>query len=893
SISFSGIWVLEKIAAEEEFTVADGRWTAVNPQIAAFNMSAYVFNRIKLPAKYNGLALTLEVKFFLSEGRILEIYNPMHEARSFDFRLQVDPLFSNFVEYRDMNLAIAPSQGPLIINLSLSYLEFLLMTHVSLDPGERDFVDLTPPFIRSMALAQANILTEMLDALEPYGFKLTNLYRKLGRVSDLYELAAQNFEVQDSDSAMSNLVTARNLYRDAYLETMNAYSGTFGWTPTLVVVLVFFSFAVSRMLTENRLMGNIGFAILLPLVLTLFIPTQPGLRLFIFNLGFLVEKLTAPFFLSFLLQFVQIAIVVIIVVVSMFTDLRNLASQVFGVSMKNLRRRKMKTTLALSTIIVVSASAMCLLTFASVEPTHRVPVSGFSPRVSSGLVVYRQMAVTTKPDATSGDVLTRTVYYEPFKAHEISWFSKDWVDSMSVYGVETVRLHTLEGLTISDFSIFNLVATDPYFMERYLDASEVLGAPCIEPKDTNVVLIGSEIASRYNLTAGSALLLGNRRFTVKGVFEEQRAIEDLKDLDGSPFLFQVVDPVTKEITGGSFIIGSTNDFPLGELRIYKISIVTDKEHSQNATLFVDEILPAGLDFWETDAASFVSSYLVHVISDGSITAVYSGGPVVNLWGNWQVHIAPIAITALLLVTNALGTIAERKPEIHTIFTMGASPTRIRFIILAEGLVLGIMGGIFGYVFGYAFAQVTGSALPSMVQENMIGGGPFAISFSVATIASLLGYLLPPGLAVKSAVPSGRLSKTMKDIIEVKRGEVNLVVPMKLQLGEMRVFDDFLKDLVKGYSSTMYSKIDMSQLASKRFGGEETWVFDIRCASGHVSNYQVSILARPNTDLQVLLSPLDVMERKLTRWTLEHRHNLKRTCLILRDELLKFITFKKK
>jgi len=175
---------------------------------------------------------------------------------------------------------------------------------------------------------------------------------------------------------------------------------------------------------------------------------------------------------------------------------------------------------------------------------------------------------------------------------------------------------------------------------------------------------------------------------------------------------------------------------------------------------------------------------------------------------------------------------------------------------------------------------------------MIGGWPFAISFSVATMASLIGYLLPPGLAVKSAVPSGRLRKRMEDMIEMKRGEVSLVVPIKLQLEEMTVFDDFLVDLVKGYSRVMYSEISMSKFSSKESGDERIWEFIIQCASGHVTKYQVSILAKPNLDLKVQLKPVDIMEGKPTRWTPEHRYNLRRMSPILREELLKFTTFKK-
>ena len=892
SISLSGIWVLEKIVGEREFTIVDEKWTAVHPQTIALNKSAYEFDEIDLLCKHSTSALTLESKLFLARGRILKLFNPIGEARKFDRRLSIDPLFSNFVEYKGINLAIVPFEEPLTVNVSLSYVDFFLTACISLDPGEKDFVDLTPSFVRSLSSCQVSSLKEMLDALEPYGFKLTNLYNRLRRVSTLYELGAQYFENQDMNRAMENLVMAGNLYRDVYFETVNTYTGTFRWTPALIVILIFFSFALSRMMTERGLLANVILAILLLLTFALFISTQPGFQFLISNLPFVFQKLGMPSFASFLIQFVQIVVILIIIVASLFTNLRDLASQTFGISMRNLRRRKMKTGLALLTIVVVSASAMCLLTFSSVKPTHHRPIYDLTPKVDNGLIVYKQVTVTTKPSPTGEDVSTRTVYYESFQSHEISWFLKDWVDSMNIYGIRTVRLYTLEGFTISDFSIFNLVTTDPYFMEKYLNASEVLGASRLDPTDRNMVSVGSKIASEYNLTTGSAVLLNDRRFIVKGIFNEQSVIENSKDLDGDSFLFQISDPVTREIKGGSFILGSINDFSVDELRIYKISIVAKSEHAENITVVAHEFLPLGFDFWETDQASFVSSYLMRVISEGFVLAIYSGEPTLALWGNWQNHIAPIAITAMLLVTNALGTVSERKSETRTVFTMGASPTRVRFIILLEGLVLGIVGGIFGYVFGYAFAQVSGFALPSLVQENMISGSPFTISFSIATFASLLGYLIPSELAVRSAVPSGKLSKKLKDIIEIKRGEVSVVVPMKLQLKEMRLFDDFLEYLVTDYSKTIYSEITMGKLSSKESMDGKIWRFVVSCAGGCVSDYQVSILAKVNVDVKVVIEPFDIGAGETSQWTSEHRYNLRRLSPLLREELLKFTAFKK-
>jgi len=465
---------------------------------------------------------------------------------------------------------------------------------------------------------------------------------------------------------------------------------------------------------------------------------------------------------------------------------------------------------------------------------------------------------------------------------------------MNVYGIKTVHLSKPDGFTINNFNTFNVVVINPEFMEKYLNISEFLDSQWLNPEDQNMVLIGSKIALEYNLTEGSQIILNNEKFTVKRVFNEKKVAENLKDIDGDIFLFKIYDPTTKKIINDSFIIGSIKDFPIQEIEVYKISFILKSEYTDNITnIVVNEFLPLGFDSWETEKESIMQRYVVRIISRGSMSQVCSGFTILALFGNWYNYIVPITITALLLFMNALSTIFERTSEIRTLFALGASPLRIRFILIVEGAVLGIIGGIFGYVVGYMVAHITSSLLPSLVQENLISGSPFTISFFISLLSSLIGYAVPSGKIVRTAVPSSIITKKASDIFKIKNErEAALEVPIKLQEKDMKLFDMFLKDLVKKYDGVYYGEIILEKLSFSRSANKNIWSLIIKFSSGRFSDFQLVISAERDQELEVIIKPFDTRIKKVTYWSREKKDILKGISPILREELLKFLDFKK-
>ncbi|MEM3041179.1 MAG: FtsX-like permease family protein, partial [Nitrososphaerota archaeon] len=736
NVSIPGIWFLDRVVGQTE------RILSRTPQgygyrraAASGNLTVYEFylsNYVGFSQQSDGSNLLLRLKLYMTKARIVQIYNPLSDLRKYDPRLSISVLSANFIEIGGSK-AIVPINESLWLRLTItfqveSYGSIMFSSprgdfSVSVETDNRTFIDLTPAVIRGLSSAETNILKALLDAIEPYGFKLDELYSKLLTISTLYEQSAREFENQNRENGTKSLISAIYTFRDVYNETSDTYTEAVGWTPTLIIILVFFSLALSRMITEKRLPANIIFVILFALMFCLFFFTQPNFRLYLdFVVSVFTLRMRIPFFSVILIQSLQAIAAVVLILIVCFTKLRDFAVQTFGVSMRNLRRRRMKTVLALVTIVLVSVATMSLLTFAP-ETTHRVPLLNRASKLDNAMVIYKRV-VKEIPG------LSYSEWNEPLQPYEVRDFqSGEWVKSMNIYGILAVNLRRDDGFEVDGFTRFSMVIVNPQFMEEYVNVTEIMSSDwSLNSTDRGMIIVGSEIALKYNLTEGSQVYLNNRRFTVKSVFNERNAVENLRDIDDEYFFSlpsstsQVFDPSTKEIKGGSFIIGSVNDFALTEMSIYKVSIIAKDEYAEKIWDIAEGFLPSILDFWTEDAgttrAQLIRTYEIHITSRGSVYLISSGLPTPTVAGDWQIHIIPVAITSLLLLTNALATVAERKSEIRTLFTSGASPTRIRLIFIIEGMTLGIIGGILGYVAGYGIAQVVGFALPSLVQKNL-------------------------------------------------------------------------------------------------------------------------------------------------------------------------------
>ena len=130
----------------------------------------------------------------------------------------------------------------------------------------------------------------------------------------------------------------------------------------------------------------------------------------------------------------------------------------------------------------------------------------------------------------------------------------------------------------------------------------------------------------------------------------------------------------------------------------------------------------------------------------------SASSLTSVSGAGQVAI-PLAIAGLIIFNTMMGSIAERKREIHVYTSLGLAPLHVGALFLAEALTYGLIGTVFGYVIG----QGIGTAL---LKFGWLGGitlnysGTSAIlTMGLILLIVLLSALVPARLASKLAAPS--------------------------------------------------------------------------------------------------------------------------------------------
>jgi hypothetical protein len=121
-------------------------------------------------------------------------------------------------------------------------------------------------------------------------------------------------------------------------------------------------------------------------------------------------------------------------------------------------------------------------------------------------------------------------------------------------------------------------------------------------------------------------------------------------------------------------------------------------------------------------------------------------------GAGQVAI-PLAIAGLIIFNTMLGSIAERRREIHVYTSLGLAPMHVGALFVAEALTYGLLGTVFGYVIG----QGVGTALLKFgwlgnVTLNYSGTSAI-LTMGLILLIVLLSALVPARVASKIAAPS--------------------------------------------------------------------------------------------------------------------------------------------
>lgn len=234
-----------------------------------------------------------------------------------------------------------------------------------------------------------------------------------------------------------------------------------------------------------------------------------------------------------------------------------------------------------------------------------------------------------------------------------------------------------------------------------------------EPKSRDEVLLGNEVAVRLFKSTGDTLTINGKSVRIAGVLDETGSQDD--------FL----------IFGDLVFVQETMKKP-GSLSLIEVSAYCN-------TCPIEEIV------------SQISKQLPHAKVTAIKQTLQTKMEALDHFKQFSVGISIIVllIGSLIVFTNMMASVNERKREIGIFRAIGFRKSHVMRIIFLEALIVGWIAGILGYAFGLGVSQFIGPMVTGMKAGKILINPLLAIGS--VFLSSLIGI-------VSSAYPAIHASK---------------------------------------------------------------------------------------------------------------------------------------
>ena len=609
----------------------------------------------------------------------------------------------------------------------------------------------------------------------------------------------------------------------------------------LLIAFSFFVSAVAANLVEKR--GRfVGFAVFAGLLL-LEVALIPGAKMAVALLSpqvvgslppraVLVSVLIAGFLLVFLLMLA-------------FSAKGSMLADFFWLSVKNMRRRRLRAVLTLSTVAVVTAvSAAFLAVGASTSVNVKSYPSSFKG-VSVSLHVSTLTYVTSGSSQTTQVVFSES--YVPLPAGEVKWLAGfSWVDK--VYLLMVGKGYVERG-----------GARVPAFVAA-TNGSSLAGAA-----------VPRSLAGRLGVSVGDSILVSGHNVTVAAVFD-----------DSSPP--PLVDGVPVVEASAPMVVVPLWAAPKGSA-VYRVILEGSPPEG------VSESLVRMSYIWSSnvtvkDGAQVgthrFESYRACVGDGASTRCLVIMGEFERFAGAPEVAVMLI-LSSLTVVSSLLGSMHERRREYSTFSALGASPGHIAAMVLVEGASYGFIGGTAGYL----LSEFLRSALPvRALSVHEYAFSPALVSVVVAVVPAFIGSLIPAREAASRVVPS-RVMGRRESEVRLLEDAAETVMPLRIS-GDERLFVEYLESLTRKPPSVGWGPRYL-RVESVVEGGR---VSEVRLLVDFRSERAASFLVRVFLPREKGATVRVRAEAAGGVWDANHRACARDFMTALRGDLLRYVEWKK-
>ncbi len=770
----------------------------------------------------NGTTLfnLLEPRTFrhLSKVKVIDGRRESDPVRWFMSRL--DTWISNYSNASVITTAFLEPGTPLKLTLSDTVLRNkLILTNASEDKstGIGYMVGKTPFLYRT----EYRVAKDMWMLLEP---RISNLEKRgifnerirklqqegLGALKAAQSAYENKLYDQALEASARSWALATRVYDDVDKTQKDVLYGVLFY----IALFVPFAFCMERLLFSyaNIYKRIAAFAIILILLIALIYNVHPAFRLayspmvvilafFIMGLSFMV---TLIIFFRFEGEMTRLQTRAKLIQSEELGRWKAFAAA-FMLGVSNLRRRRLRTALTCTTLVILTFTIM---SFTAVKSMRR-----------HARLLY-------EPSAPYTGFLLKNVNWRDLPPQALGFITNNFAQK----GISVPRVW------LEDEDKTRSLRVPVYYNGRSFEAQGLVGLSHLEPRvsgldeiliggrwlaenELNTILLPDRMAINLGINPqqpqNAVVSVWGMPFEVVGVFSGKK-LQQRSDLDGEPltpvtFPREVSTQMTEvevdalasgddvrefqsryqHISGDLTMILPYRSLLAAGGHLKGVAIVSQSQISiqETAQNLVDRF---GLSLFSGEPDG---TYLYHA----SDTMSYSGVP--NI-------IIPLIISVFIVLNTMIGSVYERKREIGIYTSVGLAPSHVSFLFIAEAMALAVISVVLGYLLAQTSAKLfSETSLWAGITVNYSSWAGVAAMILVIIVV-LVSVLYPSKVAAEIAIPDVNRAWTLP---EADGNILEVTLPFYMRYKEHRSIGGFLLEFFQGHQDVSHGLFSTGEI----------------------------------------------------------------------------------
>jgi hypothetical protein len=433
----------------------------------------------------------------------------------------------------------------------------------------------------------------------------------------------------------------------------------------------------------------------------------------------------------------------------------------------NMRKRKFRTLLTSITIVLITFAVLCFTSAAKFLDTSTLPTGQTStyPGVMLRQRGYRPLpeiiVQNLRPLLPGRTLVERWWNANPNDPRDQIHLIAKGQDSQTILFAATAAL----GLSPGESKLSPIA--DVIGPEKFAR---------LERGERNIIYLSSAIADPLQVKEGDSVRVGGIDLQVAGVFDADAFDQKVITLSGDPLsplkyasgaldadgrllsdtsaaeAFSLDANAAGGELGATYEHLSSSNFVIVPAAISKLlpNAALRSVAARVSDAPIGDATDAAVRQTSDELARRFAVALFAGYSDG--VRMVSSSNLTSVSGAGQVAI-PLLIAGLIIFNTMMGSIAERKREIHVYTSLGLAPLHVGALFVAEAMTYGLIGTVFGYVIGQGVGTLL-LKLGWLGHVTMNYSGTAAIlTMGLILLIVLLSALVPARLASRLAAPS--------------------------------------------------------------------------------------------------------------------------------------------